>query len=254
MGSLLQTKLPAASWGQTKQGKAAPEPGKAACSLALGFCCPGCVPARIRATRPCKAELAAHRGNPSPPQAHHGTACQRTASANPSVPSRADSQGFGWRVQSLSKGLPVQPTTSPRTSQGCFGRGTSYSHILRCAYRVEGGPTSCQAKRSKPWVFRSPPAPHLLPGTALLPVPQTPQQQQGERTEGNLPADHSSQAGLPQRGQRGKRRNSSISAGMSSCKLLQQISLACTVLRRHPRQRLGCVTLRHVETREECKP
>lgn len=54
MGSLLQTKLPAASWGQTKQGKAAPEPGKAACSLALGFCCPGCVPARIRATRPCR--------------------------------------------------------------------------------------------------------------------------------------------------------------------------------------------------------
>lgn len=88
-GSLLHSKLPAASWGQTKQGKAAPEPGKAACSLALGFCCPGCVPARIRPTQPCSQssqQTEATRVLPQPTTAQPASTLQAPAHLSLAMP------------------------------------------------------------------------------------------------------------------------------------------------------------------------
>lgn len=167
---------------------------------------------------------------------------------------------------------------------GCFGHSppastTSYGHLLHWPYGGAGGPTNTILKTKMRQDLGLPLCQTLSrtsqnearPGSSVTPNPEqnkpiAPSSLHPRHCLAPHPADAGS-AGengwkqtfpgsrAPRRAGGGREgRNSSISAGMSSRNSSQQISLDFTVLKGHLWQSLGCVTLRRVETTEECKP
>lgn len=175
--------------------------------------------------------------NPPPGPAQHSLPVSR----NPSSPIHTNKQEFDWGTQNPYTGWEL---TFLHVSLG--------NHLLQShtAQRGEMASPLYQAQRNRTWSYSSS---HFSTNKTRSAVPQTlsqftscpaPHILHTQAASGRIEGRKPSCCPELRAGQGEDGRNSSISAGISLCDLLQQISLGCVVLQQH---------LQHVETREECE-